>query len=411
MGLLDIIFNKKVEVKNLDNQKNRPIKRNEVFDVLTRSKQDVGKWRLAVEQAERYPYFNRTEYYRMLKDVVLDAHLSSVIDQRKSGVLCRETEFYNADGTENEEITALFEKSWFVKMRNMVLDAKYYGFTMIDLGPIINDGFPLICEIPRQYVKPELGIVTAEPWGGTGVDIDNPMYAKWNIFIGEREDLGLLMKAAPWTLWKKTIISYWSEYCEKFGMPMRIGKTNVNDEALRDNMYNELKNMGSAFTAVLNTDDEIQILETFSTAAYDIYDKFIDRANSEISKLILSQTGTTDEKSFTGSANVHQDVLGSLIERDIIWHDAQFNEIIKPVLISLGFKLGDGYFETKCDEEQSLKEKVEMVTKFMPFVKFDKTYLEEKFGIVIESVLDKTPVATPPTKIKAHDLRKYYDSL
>lgn len=374
---------------------------------LTRTKQDVGRWRKAIEMAESSNY-NRTEYYRTLKDVVLDSHLSAVISQRKNGTLCRNVEFYNADSTENEEITKLFQAPWFYKLRSMMLDAKYYGFTLIDLGELVDFKFNSIDEVPRQYVKPELGIVVTHPSMVTGVSLDDPAYSKWNIFIGERKDLGLLAKAAPWALWKKTVTGYWSEYCEKFGMPMRIGKTNLNDEVLKANMENALRNMGSAFWAMMNEGDEIQLLETFNTAAYDIYDKFIERANSEISKLILSQTGTTDEKTYSGSAGVHQDVLGSLIEQDVLWHDSNLNEFVKPVLATLGFPVSDGYFETGYEEKASLKDKADMVVKMMPYLTFDKDYLEEEFDIKIEGVNNSK--AEQAKKI-SNATREYYNTL
>jgi hypothetical protein len=42
---------------------------------LTRMKQDVGKWRRALIAAESNLNPNRTEYYRMIKDILVDAHL------------------------------------------------------------------------------------------------------------------------------------------------------------------------------------------------------------------------------------------------------------------------------------------------------------------------------------------------
>lgn len=376
---------------------------------LDRSKQDVGKWRRALLQAESTYNYNRTELYRLYKDVVLDNHLSSVIEQRKNGTLCRDVCFYNADGTENEEVTKLFKASWFHKLRSKILDAKYYGFTLVDLGEVQDYKFNTLTEVQRQYVKPELGIVVSHPAEINGVAIDDPKYAKWNIFIGETDDLGLLMKAAPWALWKKTITGYWSEYCEKFGMPMRVGKTNVNDDVLKVNMENALRNMGSAFWALLDKDDEIELKETFNTAAYDIYDKFIERANSEMSKLILSQTGTTDEKTYAGSSAVHQDVLGSLIEQDVLWHDSQLNEFVKPVLAGLGFPIADGYFETGYEEKASLKDKAEMVTKMMAYVTFDKDYLEEEFDVKIEGMKDATKKVE--AKKISNATREYFNTL
>lgn len=382
----DLFTRTKTVVENVSNLRpNRASSAIKYEQVLTRHKQDVGKLRRATINAESIINPNRTEYYRVLKDVVLDAHLQSIMTQRDNALLCRKIIFYKPDGTPNEEKTKLFKSSWFKKLCLLALEAKRYGFTLVDLGPLVNDTFPDIKQVPRQYVKPEFGIVVSNTGDMTGIAIDDPKYSKWNIFFGETHDLGFLLQAAPWALWKKTVIAYWSEYCEKFGMPMRIGKTNVHDEELKANMQKALKEMGSAFYAVLNTDDEISILETFNTAAYDIYDKFIERANSEMSKLILCQTGTTDEKAYVGSANVHQSVLADVIESDCIWLCENLNEKVVPVLNGLGFAL-DGYFGIEYKESPSVSEKAKIVASFMPYVKFDKEYLEDEFGVVIEEV-------------------------
>jgi len=185
---------------------------------------------------------------------------------------------------------------------------------------------------------------------------------------------------------------------------MRIGKTNVHDETLKNNMQNALKNMGSAFWAMINEGDEIQLLETFNTAAYDIYDKFAERANSEMSKLILSQTGTTEEKAHVGSAGVHQDVLKQLVEQDVKFHDSTLNEVIKPILIQHGFPLSDGYFATTYEDNMSMKEKADLVVKMMPFVNFNVEYLKEEFDIEIDGLKDSKKPLT-------NELRKYYDTL
>jgi SPP1 gp7 family putative phage head morphogenesis protein len=356
---------------------------------LTRMKQDVGKWRRALIAAESNLNPNRTEYYRMIKDILVDAHLSSVIDQRENAVLCRKIFFYDKNGEINEEQTKRFKKSWFKKQNGYILRARQMGFNLVDYGQLVDDAFPDLKIVPHQYVKPELGIVVANTGDITGIPIDDPKYAKWNIFFGETHDLGLLMKAAPWALWKKAVVAYWSEYCEKFGMPMRVGKTNIQDETLKKNMEESLKNMGSAFWAMMGQDDEIQLLETFNTAAYDIYDKFIERGNSEISKLELCQTGTTDEKSYVGSANVHQDVLSDVVEAECAYLIDNLNEKVIPFLNKLGFALPEGgYFGIDYKETPSMEVKAKIVASFMPYVKFDQKYLEDEFDIVIEEMGD-----------------------
>ena len=54
---------------------------------------------------------------------------------------------------------------------------------------------------------------------------------------------------------------------------------------------------------------EIEIKETTRGDAFNVYDKRIDRANSEISKGVLNQTMTIDSGSSLSQSEVHLEVF------------------------------------------------------------------------------------------------------
>ena len=70
------------------------------------------------------------------------------------------------------------------------------------------------------------------------------------------------MKAAPLVIWKKNALGAWAEYAEVFGVPLRIGKTNVRDEETRANMEGFLKNLGTSSYGLFDTDDLIEIVDS-----------------------------------------------------------------------------------------------------------------------------------------------------
>ena len=347
---------------------------------LWRARQDVGKWRKAVQEAESKINPNRTNYYRLLKDVVLDAHLSAVILQRKNSILCRNFKVYQ-NGEFSEEKTALLKNNWFLKIMEGILDANYYGFTLLDLGPY-NDGFKDIIEIERQYVKPELGIVVYNPADISGIAIDDKNYNKWSLyFCKDSYFLGDLLKAAPYVLYKKNSIGFWADHTEKFGQPLRIGKTDTSDNELMKNMETQLREMGSSFWAVLDKEDNIELVSGSGSGTYEIYDKIIERCNSELSKLILGQTGTTDEKSFVGSAQVHKNILNDVLEYDDKWVTYNVNDKVLPLLSMHGMDFNNCKFEFDYAETMTLKDRAEFDAKIMPHVKLDREYLEDTYGI------------------------------
>ncbi|MFK5282397.1 hypothetical protein ACI3PL_22835, partial [Lacticaseibacillus paracasei] len=89
------------------------------------------------------------------------------------------------------------------------------------------------------------------------VDYTELPYSDWCIGVGQKRDLGLLLKITPLVIWKKNALGAWAEFIEKFGSPIRIGKTDSNDLQSVNNMENMLKNMGVASWGLFKTDDLI----------------------------------------------------------------------------------------------------------------------------------------------------------
>lgn len=281
---------------------------------LVRVRQDIKEWRNALEDAERDINPDRTELMRVYKDVVLDNHLSSLIETRKNKILSSKFWVEDAEGNKNDDLTKLLEKQWFFKFMGFAMDEEFYGHALIEFGPIVNDAFTWVKKIREEFVVPEKKLVKKE----IGLNAENPddhtdnipylqpPWSNWSIALGDEFNLGLLMKLSPHALWKKNVLGAWSERAELFGQPIRIGKTNIRDQVRRDNMDEMMINMGGSAWATFDLKDEIQMIESSTTDAHKIYNELIERTNSEMSKLILGGTATVDEKSFVGSAEVQE---------------------------------------------------------------------------------------------------------
>jgi hypothetical protein len=138
-----------------------------------------------------------------------------------------------------------------------------------------------------------------------------------------------------------------------------------------------------------------------------VFDKMIERCNSEIAKLILNQTGTTDEKSFVGSAEVHERTLGKVGLQLKQFINAVNNNQLIPMLNALGFGL-DGYtIGIEQEDEFNLDQKGKFDIELLKTGKFTFTpeYLKEKYGT--EAVPVSEPVDTSLKDYK-NVLSKYY---
>lgn len=397
MKLFGFEINKAKEPVNLTQNSSKGLRKKINYETdLQRVRQDIKRWRTAIIYAESKSNPNRVELLRCYKDALLDAHLSACIDQRKNSILCRDFKIEVGE-EENEEQTELFETAWFRKFVDLALDSRYFGFTLIDFGPMIDNEFPDIQAVPREYVCPEFQVVSQYQGGCDGIDITKPEFIPWNMFVGDKYDLGLLLKASSYTIWKKTSLGNWSEYNEKFGVPMRIGKTATSDNEQVTNMEDALKGAGSSFWAVIDTNDAIEFLDSEKSGAFEIFDKMIERSNSEISKLVLGQTGTTDEKSFVGSANVHYNVRQDIIESDAKFIEDLVNDKLIPWLNKYhGYNI-TGEFEYEFSQTMTMQEKADLVTKMMPYVQFSAEYLEKEFDIE----LSDEPVMEEPAAGKS----------
>ena len=369
---------------------------------LHRTRQDIGTWRAAVLQAESLQYPNRVELYRLYKDVMNDAHLTGLINTRKYAILQSEYKVIDKADKEIEDKSELIHQKWFYDFIDHAMDSLFYGFSLVQFGALQNDVFSTIDLVPRQYVKQEFDIVVETPSAITGENFLDGKYKGWVIGVGNKRDLGLLAKAAPYVLWKKGAMQAWAEYTEIFGTPIRIGKTDVRDEVTRSNMEGFLKNMGVSAYGVFDTNDLIELVESNRTDAFDVFDKMIERCNSELSKLILGQTGTTDEKAYAGSSNVHERVLKMYAEQDEMYITNILNLQLIPLLNYHGLGFEGLRIESEEEDKFSYEEKAKIDLELLKYYDIDPKYIEETYGTPVikkEVVESRGSVASVKNKL------------
>lgn len=370
---------------------------------LHRTRQDIGTWRAAVLQAESLQYPNRVELYRLYKDVMNDAHLTGLINTRKYAILQSEYKVIDKADKEIEDKSELIHQKWFYDFIDHAMDSLFYGFSLVQFGALQNDVFSTVDLVPRQYVKQEFDIVVETPSAITGENFLDGKYKGWVIGVGNKRDLGLLAKAAPYVLWKKGAMQAWAEYTEIFGTPIRIGKTDVRDEVTRSNMEGFLKNMGVSAYGVFDTNDIIELVESNRTDAFDVFDKMIERCNSELSKLILGQTGTTDEKAYAGSANVHERVLKMYGEQDEMFIENVINLQLLPLLNYHGLGFEGLRIESEEEDKFSYEEKAKIDLELLKYYDIDPKYIESEYGTPVtakvQPVDNKGSVASVKNKL------------
>ena len=397
----DFNLAKKSDIRRLRKQ---VIQLQRTTDALTRK--DIRDWRYAWQMAINVDSPNRQRLYDIYADVNIDLHLSGCIEQRKGFVLARSFKLVDQNGKENEDAMHYFDQAWFKQLVSYVLDSRYWGHSLIELGDVTADGDGCPCYdgvrlIPRKHVIPEFGRVIAnlgEDWH-TGIDYHQPPFADWLIEAGTPDDLGLFLKAATQTIPKKNALAFWDTFAEIFGMPMRIAKTTLRDEKELKKMEEMMASMGTEFWGLFQEGTDIEVVESTKGDAFNVYDKRVDRANSELSKLIIGQTMTIEDGSSLSQSETHLQVFENLVEsdRDML-RDVVNNQLI-PRMVKHGFPVKGLRFDWDYSVDYTPEQQRSYEELVLNNYEVDPAYFAEKYSMPVGD--RRSLVAAPLTEASA----------
>ena len=315
------------------------------------TQKDMRSWRQAWQRAIDIENPKRQSLYDIYRDVEVDLHLSGCVDQRKGFTQKKAFKLVDAKGKQDDEATTLLETVWFKDLVGYILDSRYWGHSLVQLGDVVSvDGkmsYTGVELVNRKHVIPEYGVIVIEQsddWSSGFPYREGPM-ADWVIEAGKPKDLGLYLKAATQTIPKKNMLAYWDQFGEIFGMPIRIAKTTARDPKDRTQIENMLSSMGAAAWGLFPDGTDIDIKETTRGDAFNVYDKRIERANSELSKGILNQTMTIDNGSSLSQSEVHLEVFENVVEKDADLVRDIVNGQLLPRMVKHGFPVKGLRFE------------------------------------------------------------------
>lgn len=377
-------------------------------DNLTR--RDIADWRAAHQMALSVDNPNRIRLYDIYNDASLDLHLSGCVEQRVGLAMARSFKIIKADGTEDNDAAKLFDAAWFKTFCRMTLETVYWGHSLIELGNVITNEvgmymYDSVTIVPRKHVIPEFGKIVKEVGSDykKGMDFRTPPLSEWLIEVGQPYDLGLYLKACIQTIPKKNALGFWDNFAEIFGMPMRIAKTNSRDAKDRAKIEKMMSQMGAALWGVFQEGTEIEVVESTKGDSYNVYDRRIDRANSELSKLIIGQTMTLEDGSSKSQSETHLKVLNNLIERDCDNLRDVINTQLLPRMVKHGFPVAGMSFEWDYSIDYTPEQQLAIEQLVVANYEVDGKYFEEKYNIPAgtrRSIASPTPEGDEPEPTK-----------
>lgn len=279
---------------------------------------------------------------RIYKELLCDPHVFACTQSRKAGVLSLDWEINRGlDKDQNaEDIENLLKKLDIQKLISDILDATQFGFQPLEIiwkrdksGHIMPER--VVAKPPEWFCFDDdnnLKFRTKENYYGEIVPNkkfllaqNNPSY---NNPYGERT-----LSRVFWNVtFKKGGLKFWVVFTEKYGMPHLIGKhPRGSTKEETNSLADMLEDMVQDAIAVIPDDSSIEIQEASKSSSAEIYEKLIDKMNTEISKAILGQTLTTEIGS-TGSyaaSNTHMQVRQDIVDSDKKLVEGVINQLIQ----------------------------------------------------------------------------------
>lgn len=358
---------------------------------LNRNVLDVGQWRQALRAADND---RRQKLYELYEDILLDPVLSSAITKRINAITNAELVFMR-DGNIIEEMDDFIDSPVFEELLTEIMNSKMWGKTVMELD--FMDGFKAY-NIPRAHIRPDKGLITINP----GDDQGYP-YRGDDFFLeaGSDKDFGLLLKAAPYAIFKRGGLSDWAQFCELFGIPMKVGKYSAQDEESRKALTEALEDSGSASWLVTPKETDIEVKESSSRGDGNLFNNFRKACNEEMLITILGQTMTTVDGSSRAQSQTHKEVEEDINKSDRRFVQRILNTELLPRLEKRGFPVKGGWF--------SFPEAAETISKIDLITIHDK--FQNNLGLIIDDdfLYDTYGVPKPKDGITRKETRKDVD--
>ncbi|MDB0599805.1 DUF935 family protein [Tenacibaculum maritimum] len=370
------------------------------------SVKNIKDWKAAVAIASdpENPSFELlADLYTHLK---LDNHLVAAIETRIYRVLRSLYVFKNEKGEVNHNLRTKFDRPWFEKFISIAIWSLFSGVKVAELGNL-DEHLELIQvnEIPMQNTIPKKGIIIKQVGDTTGWNYKEGAFSPYYIQIGANDQLGDLVNLTPMILSKKLAMGSWLDFIEKYGVPQIWITTDREDPDRFDELFEMAINMRSNNVAVLRGKEKIESGDVSQGDAYKTFKELISLVNSEISKRVLGQDGTTDAKDVSGnygSLKILQEVANDRHESDKLFIENLINKELIPRLMKLSSFYSDlqgHYFDWDDTEQMKKEEFIDNVVKLEGAgFELDLDQISEKTGLSIKGRKNTTEEVEPIKK-------------
>ncbi len=329
---------------------------------------DIGTWKSALRAADMGL---RGLIYDLYTDTLIDGVVTDAIDKRIEAITNCDINFT----INKKEVPVMIELMDTIEFENQLKEimwSLFWGLSVDEYSFVNGFNFNTI---PRKHVRPKEKVILRQQYDTTGISYENDdMIIQW----GKDDDLGLLLKIAPYVIYKRGGFGDWAQFVELFGMPQRIGKYNSMDEQSRRLLIQAFEEAGSAPYLVIPKESEVEQTTLSGSANGGLYNDFRNACNEEILITILGQTMTTKDGASLSQSKVHMQVQENKHRSDRRFVIRMLNKYFVPLLEKRGYPVHGGKFSFVDKKDEITVNDLKILSTMIPI---PRSYGYEKFGI------------------------------
>lgn len=380
-------FNKKIHLSKNNTQNIEQVTQLMV-DIIRRQRRlwrcEINHWQSA-RYARYHTTFPRTYPLEdVYKDTLMDGHLTGICENRTLRTTNKDY-IFTLNGVKSDTLTEFIKrKEWFEKILEFAHKSTYHGHSLIWIKEFSKGEIKEVELIDRGLVIPEFYLLLKD-WDATyGLDIRD---ASQVLLLAQFYDpVGLLEKAAPYSILKRHSWGSWDEFEELFGVPIRIAKIASQSESVKKEVAGWLEEMGSASYGVFPIGTEVDIKENSKSDAFQVFFQKIGALNAELSKLIVHQTMTTENGSSRSQSQTHENTLKEVVYADEKKMLSFLNDKLVPAMRSLGYPLPQNA-QIEVEKIADPKEQIAIdgILLSNGYI-LSQNYIEHTYGVEIEQM-------------------------
>lgn len=354
---------------------------------------EIKDWQMAVMEATDPERPRRYSLYYIYQNLLRDDDVQATIENRVLPLQMASFKIIDIKTEEeNKEAKRLLERAWFQDLRRMAVMSQLQGTLLVDLTQKLNPKtmeIEEIGEVPQCNYVAQVGAILERPTDQEGVSYRTGGLESYYYQWGKDWDLGLLNVLAMPLFAKKLGMGSWINYIDLFGIPWMFVITNRMDADRRNELYDMMEDMRSARYGVLHTGETIDFGKEVSGNVTNAFDPYMERFRNIIARVILGQTGTTNNEAYDGTAKVHEKVEKYRHAADKLLFQYVFNHEIIPRLVKISpvyAALEGCRLEWDNRESMTLKEYIEAIKNLAYTFDFDPEAVADITGLPITDV-------------------------